>query len=172
VQGYLGILSLAANAANGLIAPPLTTRRFLIDFELGVTTLGVPKILAGFQGLLGSLDIGAEDLLAWSDALEAELRQLDPEHAPTNLSPCRHAYYLNAIRWLATSEFTSATAWPLLKVWTELRCLAGKGTSEAWESYLEQLQLAPDQLETKTEALDAYLDNVEVVLESWANVYA
>ncbi len=172
VQGYLAILSLAANAANGLIAPPLTTRRFLIDFELGVTSLGVPKILAGFQGLLGSPDIGAEDLLEWSDALEAEFDRLDAERTPTHLAPCRQAYYLNAIRWLATSEFASATTWPLLKIWTDLRCLNGKGASGEWESCLERLQLAADQLETKTEALDAYLDTVEVVLETWANAYA
>lgn len=172
VLGYLAILSLAANAANGLIAPPLTTRRFLIDFELGLTSLGVPKILAGFQGLLGSPDIGAEDLLAWSDGLESEFNRLDPKHAPAHLSPCRHAYYLNAIRWLATSEFASATIWPLIKVWTDLCCLNGIGASDEWEGFLNRLQLAPDQLETKTEALDSYLDNIEVVLESWAEEYA
>jgi hypothetical protein len=172
VQRYMTILALAANAANGLIAPPLTTRRFLIDFELGVTDLGAPKILAGFQGLLGRPEIGAEDLLTWAGALETAFLGLDPERTPTNLAPCRHAYYLDAIRWLATSEFSSATVWPLLKVWTDLRCLGCNESPEAWESLLSRLQLAPDQLETKTEALDAYLDNVEVVLESWANAYA
>lgn len=172
VQGYLAILSLAANAANGLIAPPLTTRRFLVDFELGVTDLGAPKILAGFQGLLGRPDFETEDLLAWADALQAEIEALDPVQAPTHLAPCRHAYYLNAIRWLATSEFSSATIWPLLKIWTDLRCLDGDESPEAWEGLLERLQLSPDQLEVKTEALDAYLDNVEVVLDSWAKAYA
>ncbi len=172
IHDYLQILTQAANTLTGLIAPPLTTRRFLGDFNDRVMTLGVPKSLIGFYGLLGGLEFEAEQLADWINAYEADLSQSVEEDLPIELKPCRHAYYLNAIRSLAVNEEAQLEAvWPLLTTWTDLISASGQEGSSTWHNCLETLELDKDHLEQKTEALDAYLDSLEVILESWAEEY-
>lgn len=172
IQHYLKILTQAANALTGLIAPPLTTRRFLKEFNDRVMTLGVPKSLVGFYGLLGGLEFESEQLMDWINAYESELSQCAEEKLPIELTPCRHAYYLNAIRALAANEDSQIEAvWPLILTWTDLVRASGKEGSSTWQNCLRTLELDKDHLEQKTEALDAYLDSLEVILESWAEEY-
>jgi hypothetical protein len=172
IQHYLQILTECANALTGLISPPLTTRRFLKDFNDRVMALGVPKSLIGFYGLLGGLEFEPEQLREWVDAYDADLSNCLEEKLPFELPPCRHAYYLNAIRALAADEETQLEAvWPLITTWTDLINASGEEESSAWQNCLETLELDKDHLEQKTEALDAYLDSLEVILESWAEEY-
>jgi hypothetical protein len=172
IQHYLLILTQAANALTGLIAPPLTTRRFLMEFNDRVMALGVPKSLIGFYGLLGGLEFEPEQLREWIDAYEKDLSECLEEKLPSELSPCRHAYYLNAIRSLAADEETQLEAvWPLLTTWTDLITASGEEDSASWHNSLETLELDKDHLEQKIDALDAYLDSLEVILESWSAEY-
>ena len=172
IRDYLQILTLAANALTGLIAPPLTTRRFLGDFNDRVMTLGVPKSLIGFYGLLGGLEFEPEQITDWINAYEEDLSHSVEEDLPIELKPCRHAYYLNAIRSLAVDEELQLEAiWPLIITWTKLVNASRQEEPPAWRSCLETLELDKDHLEQKVEALDAYLDSLEVILESWAEEY-
>ncbi len=171
LQQYLTILSLAANAVAGLIGSPLTTRRFLVKFREQALTLGAPAILADFIGLLGNLDATQEQLYDWTKAFEAELSQAADQPIPLALAPCRHPYYLNAIRALTQGDAPEEAVWPLLKVWTDLNCAVTSNPSPAWVAFLNALQLNKEHLDPKAEALDAFLDNVELVLETWANAY-
>lgn len=170
VQRYLDILALAANAIAGLIGPPLDTRRFLVKFREQALSLGVPAVLAEFIGLLGNLDASPEQLTGWIEAFEADLTKAADQPLPVDLAPCRHAYYVNAIRALAVSETPEGALWPLIKAWTDLTATQAK-PSPAWEDCLNALQLNKEHLDQKAEGLDAFLDNVELVLETWANTY-
>jgi len=171
IQQYLNILALAANAVAGLIGPPLTTRRFLVKFREQALTLGAPAILADFTGLLGNLDVTPQQLHDWVEAFDNELSQSADQQVPLDLAPCRHAYYLNAINALTLGDAPEEALWPLLKVWTALNCSNQSETSPAWINCLTDLQLNKEHLDQKAEALDAFLDNVELVLETWANAY-
>ena len=171
IQQSLDILALAANAVAGLIGPPLTTRRFLVKFREQALTLGAPAVLGDFISLLGNLDVTQEQLRGWTDAFEAELTQSAGQAIPLDLAPCRHAYYLNAIRALTVGEAPEEALWPLLKVWTDLNCAVSTKPSEAWLDCIDALQLNKEHLNQKADALDAFLDNVELVLETWANAY-
>lgn len=171
LRRYLDTLALAANAVVGLIGPPLATRRFLVGFREQTLALGAPGILANFIGLLGNLDATPEQLTAWIDAFASELTQSADLPLPVILAPCRHTYYLNGIRALAESDSPESALWPLLKTWTDLNCARDSQSSSAWNDCLDVLQLNKEHLDQKAEGLDAFLDNVEMTLETWANTY-
>ncbi len=171
---YLEILALGANAVSGLIGPPLTTRRFLMTLADRLETLGVPKIIAGFHGLLGFSESHGDKLNDWITAFEQDLAYLcDTTDPPVHLTPCRHAYYLDGIRALAESEDPAQASWPLLRTWLDIHLAAPQPSPrlEIWDSCLSDLGLSEDNTSQKFDAVDAFLDNVEIVIESWAQAY-
>ena len=105
------------------------------------------------------------------DAFETELSQTAGLPVPLDLAPCRHAYWVNAIRALAAGETPESALWPLIKVWTDLTCAYRCQALRRWQDCLEALQLNKEHLDQKAEGLDDFLDNVELVLETWANAY-
>jgi hypothetical protein len=171
---YLEILSLAANSISGLIGPPLTRRRFLMSFQERVETLGVVKVLAGFYGLLGLSEEQHEHLEVWADAFKQDLAFLSESTTPpVHLHPCRHKYYLNGIEALINGESPSHAIWPLLKTWLDVQ-MASKQTTphvETWKDCLSSLGLTEERTADKIDALDAYLDSIEIVIESWEDAY-
>ena len=60
--------------------------------------------------------------------------------------------------------------WPLWRTWTHIICALPDGTPHraAWQKAGEQLGLLGDTFTEKVEGLDAYLDLVEEMLETWA----
>lgn len=171
---YFEILALAANAVSGLIGPPLTRRRFMMTFEARVEALGVPKILAGFTGLLGySQDLDGK-LEAWVNAFEKDIRYLSTtSEPPVHLAPCRKAYYLDALHFLIEDGNQRDAIWPLLRTWLDIHLAAPKPTPgvDAWTDCLSSLDLSEKSTSQKTDALDAFLDTVDILIESWADVY-
>jgi len=173
---YMESLAMAANAVCGLIGSPLTTRRFLLTFNERVKALGVPHLLAGFTGLLGfSAEEETENSLSeWVDSLELDYVNLqETSNLPPHLSRCRQAYYMNAIRALIQSGDPKQALWPILRIWLDIQLLAGQSSqnSQVWENCLSKLNLTEMQTSHKAEALDAYLDTIEVVIESWSTAY-
>jgi len=43
--------------------------------------------------------------------------------------------------------------------------------AQQWEICLVSLELTQDRAAEKCEALDAYLDSLDIVIESWENTY-
>jgi hypothetical protein len=171
---YLNILSLAVNAVVGLIGPPLTRRRFLLELNDRVETLGTSKVLIGFYGLLGISEDTTTHLSTWIDALQEDFQALgETSDAPVHLAACRQRYYLDALRALAKSDEPQQAAWPLLRTWLDVYLALNMTSpnSDIWESCLEMLGLTQETVKHKIEALDAYLDNLEIVIETWADEY-
>mgnify|MGYP001054310675 CR=1 FL=1 len=171
---YLEIMALTANAVAGLIGPPLTTRRFMITFETRVDSLGVPKTLTGFLGLLGYSQDHDDTITTWVNAFENDLNYLSTtSKPPVHLAPCRTAYYLNALRFMIENGDQRDAIWPLLRTWLDVHLAAPKPTPgvEAWQDCLSALDLSEGSTSQKIDALDAYLDTVDILIESWADVY-
>jgi hypothetical protein len=171
---YLITLSLAANSVSGLIGPPLTRRRFLQTFEERVEDIGVPKILAGLFGLFGFSDSQNEELLTWIDAFKEDLTYLSENSVPpAHLVPCRHSYYTSGIEALAKSDAPAQAIWPLLRTWLDVHLALNKPgpNTDTWNSLLSSLNLSEEHFVDKSEALDAYLDSVEIVIETWEDTY-
>jgi hypothetical protein len=171
---YLNTLTMGANAIAGLIGPPLTTRRFMLTLKQRLETLGVPEVWAGFYGLLGCAHIKDVSLEGWVDAFEGDLIELSESTTPPeHLSVPRQAYYVQGIRALANGDDPTLAVWPLLHTWLDVHLSLPKASSriDAWDSFLAGLDLTDETSEIKTEALDVYLDNLEVLIESWAQTY-
>lgn len=171
---YLEILSQAANSVSGLISQPLTTRRFIKTFQSRVEALGVSKVLAGFYGLIGFTSEQPENFEDWINALQEDLSFLsEKQNPPVHLLPCRHNYYISGITALSDSDSPGHAIWPLLRTWLDVQ-LAAKGTSpnnSLWKDCLSSLKLSEEHTEDKSNALDAYLDSIEIVIESWEDTY-
>ena len=171
---YLITLSLAANSISGLLGPPLTRRRFLQTFESRVEDLGVPKNLVGFYGLLGFSDDQQEKLIHWIDGFKEDLTYLSEKSTPpSHLLKCRHTYYTSAIESLAKSNSPNQAIWPLLRTWldVQLALVNASPNVDTWKDCLVSLNLSEEKVEEKSEALDVYLDSVEIVIETWENTY-
>lgn len=171
---YLETLALAANAITGLIGPPLTRRRFFIDFTKRITALGIPKILAGFIDLLGFVNVQKDTLTGWTAALESDLDFIsENESAPVHLLPCRHRYYIDSIRAIAENHSPEQAFWPLFRTWLDVQHSSPGPTpeSDSWSNCLETLGLTHETCSQKLDALDAYLDTLELVIETWAKTY-
>jgi hypothetical protein len=171
---YLDTLEMGANAIAGLIGPPLTTRRFMITLKQRLETLGVPEVWAGFYGLLGCANIQDVSVEDWVNAFEQDLIELvESSTSPEHLSAPRHAYYVQGIRALANGDDPTSTVWPMLRTWLDVHLSLPEASSriESWDSFLAALKLTDETSEIKTEALDAYLDSLEVLIESWAHTY-
>ncbi len=172
---YLHALELGANAISGLIGPPLTERRFMMTFTQRLADLGIPEVRAGFCGLLGCKKLHKDSYRSWLDSFEQDLIQMAEKIThPPHLSPARLGYYVQAFRALAESVDPTYLSWPLLRTWLDIQ-LAEDGKSpghESWHDFLEKLQLTESIAEEKTEALDSYLDHLDVLIESWADRYA
>lgn len=174
VHQFLSIMSLAADAAIGLIAPPLTTRRFLKDFEEQTSTLGAPNLYLGVKHLLGLSEDLSYQFDDWLPALEKDFDHLiSTPDSLVHLAPCRKDYYLKAIQSLAESGQPEHAMWPLLQTWLDIQLASPKShpSGPTYEGLLSALHLSEQDASQKTEALDAYLDNIEILIEDWAGNY-
>lgn len=172
---YFHSLAFAANAVAGLIGPPLTTRRFLIDLQKRVDSLGVPKILAGFLGLSGYSNSLQDKFPDWILAFDRDYtHMIEKSTAPVHLSACRQTYYKNGIKALMESKDPGSAFWPLVRLWLDVQLAMGKEASpqDDWENMMESLHLTQSAVSEKTEALDAYLDTIDITIESWSAAYS
>lgn len=172
---YLHALELGANAISGLIGPPLTERRFMMTFTQRLESLGIPEVRAGFCGLLGCKDIRKDNYGPWLDSFEQDLNHVaETEDPPPHLSQSRFGYYVQAFHALAESDDPTYLSWSLLRTWLDVQLAGGGETpgNESWQDLLETLKLTEVITEEKTEALDSYLDHLDVLIETWADRYA
>lgn len=165
---YLQTVQEAANAIASLSGPPLTERRFLLNYPRRAEAVGKPGLYAGALGLLGWIHIDAGVLVSWLSAWRQawEIAREISGDVAWNLA--RQGYYEAGIRALLESKQPEAALWPILFTWMRA---AGSVTdrqifSDFWQA-TDQLGFGEAELERHIQALDAYLDLVEETLESW-----
>ncbi len=171
---FLASLEAAANAVAGLTGAPLTTRRFMLTLQDRLERLGTPHLMEIFLQLLGFVNIQDEKILAWLTDFENDYDVvLTTGNLPIHLGASRRAYYVDAIRALAESGDPSQAAWPLIRTWLDVHLAAGKSRTkrDAWDRCLDTLGLIQENHTEKTDTFDVYLDQIEIVLEAWANAY-
>jgi hypothetical protein len=171
---YLSTLSLTANAVIGLISPPLTTRRFMIDLQDQTSALGAPKLYLGFKHLVGLSDEVTFQFDEWLPALEKDFEKLlSDAEVPVHLSPCRKDYYFKAIQSLAESGQPEYVIWPMLQLWLDIQLVSAKTlpSGDVYNDFLTSLHMTEKDISQKEEALDAFLDNIELLIEDWSKNY-
>lgn len=171
VYGYLKALENAGNAVASLSGVPLAERRFMLEFPRRAAALGRNDLSAGLVGLLsGEVEVSDEGwngwLAGWKAAFD-EAAQLD-ERSP-RLHPCRSGYYVRAATAL-WDEHPSAAFWLLMRTWTlaAYHLPSDSPAILAWQEACKTAGLDKAHFGARLEALDAYLDAVEELLDRWA----
>ncbi len=170
VADYLRAVDHAANAIASLSGPPLTERRYLLNFPARAEAAGHSGLYAGLLGLLGAPHTEIETLRLWLPLWQAAFEALPSSPALLILAPARHAYYQQAFEALLNGSQPRAVLWPLLRTWTlAVRHLPEEGPQrQAWVDACEHLGLQGPAFAERIQALDAFLDMVEETLEEWA----
>ncbi len=167
VLKYLKAVYHSANAVACLNGPPLTDRRFLLEFEDRARLIGRPELHDALLNLLGAPSVEPADLLAmlpaWSTAYHAA-----GDGADLLIHPDRIAYHRNALEALLQGEKPMSALWLLVHTWaTASASLLEYGPEYvAWKAVFERLGLAGDGFEDKVQALDRFLDETEEMLDT------
>ena len=170
VIAYLKALGNAANAVAVLNGPPLTERRFLLNFGERAAAVGRPGLAGGLEDLFRSdsneLDDWGQWLEGWQAALTSAGKQENP---PPRLAACRQKYYTAAADALH-NDYPAAALWIMLRTWTLalLHQPEDETALKAWSAACTQQQLDPEHLEHRLDEMDAYLDSVEETVDEWA----
>lgn len=169
---YLQALENAANAVALLNGPPLTERRFLLQFPERMSELGYPGLAAGLVELLGDSLPDESVLQQWQSDWQKAMQQAGSlPDCPINLNPIRHPYFFRAVEALAHDQ-PAAALWIMQRTWTQaiLSSPKMKPSLEVWEKSFAQLGLMGSAFQTRLNALDLFLDQVEVIIEKWAEI--
>jgi predicted nucleotidyltransferase len=167
VLKYLKAVYHAANAVAGLNGPPLTDRRFMLEFEDRARIIGRPDLHDALLNLLGAPNAAPADLLAmlpaWSTAYHAA-----GDGADLLIHPDRIAYHRNALETLLQGERPMSALWLLVHTWAAASASLLEYGPEyvAWKTVFERLGLAGDGFEEKVQALDRFLDETEEMLDT------
>lgn len=166
---YLHALEHAADAIAGINGQNLAERRFLASLLQNAEAVHKTGLYKGFLGLLGASAVDADHIRAWLPEWKTTYGLLADIQAPVRLHPHRLLYYERAIGVMLESQTPHDALWPLWHTWTDMiRALPGDTSHHtAWQTAGEALGLLGDAFKAKIEGLDAYLDLVEELLESW-----
>jgi hypothetical protein len=170
LSGWTRALLEAANAVASLDGFPASGRRVISQLNSKLTELDHPEIYERFLRLLGAdhfeNSMAAEWVDSWAAAFEsASVLSLDPE-----LKEARLGYYLGAFRTMIEDGSAVEVLWPMLSTWDRAiyeLSLAGE-SQPRWPQILNTLELSVDHVSEREKELEDLLDQVEEVLENWA----
>jgi hypothetical protein len=170
IQNYLKAVYHAANAVAILNGPPLTERRFLLDFPARAVAAEHPELNAGLLELIGAYEVIASDMLDMLPDWQATYNAAASDAGDPAIHPARLAYYRNAISFMLQEEQSHAAVWPLLHSWTLAAHILPGYSPEVigWKAIMSRFGLAFESLDQKVQLLDHFLDNVEELLDNYA----
>lgn len=169
---YLQAIENAANSLAVLNGTPLTERRFLLQYPERVKELGYPGMSSGLSDLLGKSLPSFNDFKEWQkDWQESLLLVGKSENCPISLNPIRFPYYTRAVEALSNDRMDAAL-WIVLRTWTQaILCLPEEVAANAcWQEKLSRIGLMDSSFQERLNALDLYLDQVEEIIEKWAEI--
>ena len=170
VQTYLKCLTDAANAIACLNGPPLTERRFIINYPARTEAVGRPGLAAGLVDLFTNQTVSDELWQSWTiDWIKTLQSAGSIENCSPRLLACRLPYYERAVAALR-EEAPAAALWLLFRTWTlAISCLPqNMDVLRPWLSACQAIELDESHFENRLNSLDAYLDSVEETLDDWS----
>ncbi len=166
------LLEAVYNAANGLVilnGPPIPERKLLADFPARAQSLDQDEMIQTlFASAAGA--VNGELISQWRLAWEIAFKAAAQSPLDARLHAARLGYYQAAITSQLESDLPTAALWPLLTTWA----LAAENGSfdadqtKAWAGVCAEMGLGADALPERLQALDAFLDRLEEILEQIA----
>ncbi|MCJ7694967.1 MAG: hypothetical protein MUO40_06010 [Anaerolineaceae bacterium] len=171
-NSFFQAVGLAANAIAVLNGIGLTTRRFLVDFPNRAEALGNNALNETLLKIISAENTSVEQMQAWripwENALDAA--GADPD-CPINIHPNRKHYFLSAYDAMVESGTHQFALWPLMETWSQAINILWRDQSQqgAWLRFSSDLGFSPESKMNHFNALDSFLDLVEVTLDTWKN---
>jgi hypothetical protein len=171
ISTYLRAVDHAVNSIASLTGPPLTERRFLLNFPARAEAVGRSGLYAGLLGLIGGPKVSGEDIQSMLPVWKTIFEDSPELQSSPRFHPQRLNYYLKAFEAIIGSGKPQDVLWPLLRTWTHavVPLPAGHPAVRGWEEACLQLGLIGADFFERVDAFDAYLDMVEETLDSWAH---
>lgn len=159
----------AVNAIAELSGSPIQERRLLLEFPARAEAASRPNLTAGLFGLIGAGGVGAETLSAWLPQWkDAFLAASGNARVDGRIHAARVNYYEKAFKAMLESDHPSAALWPLMQTWTLAAQVLPGEDAAPWLAASTALGLAGGNFAQRVEALDQYLDEVDILLEEFA----
>ena len=171
---YYKAVGSAANAIAILNGPALTTRRMLLEFPARAEALGKLELTGELLQLISRAPINAEILNTWRPARENALTAASKlPDCPPNLLPARKAYFVNSCAAMVESGTAHAALWPMVETWRQAAQLLAEDPAqqEAWQKFLEALEITQSGKNEQIERLDRFLENAEAALAGLKTEY-
>ncbi len=157
---YVQALQAAAEGVALLAGRSLTLRRFGWQLRDALQTLGAEALLQGFLGLSGALEVTPAQLRDTLPAWEAAWRACQGSQWDT----VRLGYVRAGVQVFLEGAEAPLGWWPVLISWSE----AADESPQAAESLLQVGRaLGLSDAEERRTALDAFLDALADVVDSW-----
>ncbi len=170
VSKYFKSLFHAVNAVAELSGPPIQERRLLLEFPARAEAAKRPNLTAGLFGLIGASGVGAETLSTWLPQWkEAFTAASGNARVDGRIHAARVNYYEKAFRSMLEGDHPSAALWPLIQTWTLAAQVLPEEDTAPWLAACTALGLAGGNFAQRVEALDQYLDEVDILLDAFAS---
>lgn len=168
---YLKTIEMIGNAFACFSGPPLTERRFWMEYPLRLTAIQAPTSAAFLSNLFMPESPPAESdwqtwMKDWKEALASIGRQAE---VLVRLHPCRFNYYTRAVELFQTEQ-PQAALWIMARTWL-LAGMQMRSNSRLYKplnSFCEALGFAPESFENRLQAMDQILDGLEEFIDSYA----
>lgn len=172
VAKYMKSLYHAVNAVAELSGPPLQERRLMLEFADRAETAARPGMDAALVGLMGASALDPSMLRSWIPEWKSAFESaFESSRVDARIHPVRINYYEKAVLAMLDSDKPCSALWPLLHTWTLAVDSLPEPAATAWQAACGQLGLAADGMGVRVEALDAFLDEVEALLDDLAVQY-
>jgi predicted nucleotidyltransferase len=172
VLQYMKSLYHAVNAVAELSGPPLQERRLMLEFAGRAETAQRPGMDAALVGLMGASALEPSVMRSWlPDWKLAFESAMESSRVDPRIDLTRVNYYEKAILAMLEGERPRSALWPLMQTWTLAVEVLPDLAANPWRAACGQLGLAAAGIEERVEALDAFLDEVEILLDDLAAQY-
>jgi hypothetical protein len=172
VRMFLQAVEDAVNSVACLYGPPLSGRRFLLNFKQITEMHGLPEMYPSVIELIsGDLFPGdsttVEEVKGWMLEWADDFSRINENYAvPPQLNTHRLSYYMRGYEALLGSDEPEAALWPLLDTWT-LMAETMPSQADSWQAACKRLGLIGDDFDSHLDNLDSLLDQIELLLEEW-----
>jgi len=169
IRKYMKALFHAVNAIAEMSGPPLWERRLLLDFPARAEAAQRPGMIAAVYGLLGANQVDAARISGWlADWKQGFKIASETAGVDARIHPARLSYYEKGIKALLEGDTPLSALWPALHSWTLSAAVLKGDHLQFWKNACNELGLL-DGFSERVEALDHFLDEIEILFEEFAS---
>ncbi len=169
IRNYMRSLFHVLNAVAELSGPPIYERRLLLEFPKRAEAAQKSEMVTTAFDLIGANNVDTEKIKSWvSDWKSAFKLASEKKKVDIRVNPARLNYYEKAITAMLEGEIPLAAVWPLFHTWTLAAEVLEGDHLNFWKNAAGELGLLGVGFGEHVEALDHFIDDVEVTLNDIA----